>query len=69
VATAVLPLRGSIPLSNFHLLALPQTADAGTLQRGGVDEYVLFEVVRLNETQALSVVVGQYSASVEMFFH
>jgi hypothetical protein len=35
----------------------------------GVDEYVLFEVVRLNETEALLVVVGQYSAFTEMFFH
>jgi len=34
----------------------------------GVDEYVLFEVVRLNETEALLVVVGQYSAFMEMFF-
>jgi hypothetical protein len=69
VATAVLPLRGSIPLSNFTSWPSRRPLMPARSSAVGVDEYVLFEVVRLNETEALLVVVGQYSAFTEMFFH
>jgi hypothetical protein len=52
-------------LSNFTSWPLMPARSSAV----GVDEYVLFEVVRLNETEALLVVVGQYSAFTEMFFH
>src|SRR5258705_49992 len=41
----------------LHLLAFTQAADAGALQRGGVDENVLLAVVRLNEAEAFLIIV------------
>ena len=40
-----------------HLLAFAQAADAGALERGGVDEHVLAAIVRLDEAEALLIVV------------
>ena len=41
----------------LHLLAFAKTLDASALERGGVDEHVLLAVVRLDEAEALLVVV------------
>ena len=46
----------------LHLLAFTQALDAGALERGGVDEYVLLAVVRLDEAEAFLVVVEFNSA-------
>src|SRR6266851_4207215 len=43
-----------------HFLALAQAANSGALERGCMDEYVLAAVVRLNEAEALLVVVELY---------
>src|SRR5918997_4020789 len=45
------------------LLTFRQTAQAGTLQRGGMDEHVLAATVRLNEAIALCFVVPLHSPS------
>src|SRR5687767_1416752 len=47
-----------------HLLAIGQTADAGALQRGGMDEDVLAAVVGLDETEALLGVVELHGARI-----
>jgi hypothetical protein len=44
------------------LLAFAQAADAGALERGGVDEHVLAAIVRLDEAEALLVVVEFHGA-------
>src|SRR5258707_15553659 len=44
------------------LLALAQAVDAGALQCGGMDENVLLAVIRLDETEALLVVVELHGA-------
>src|SRR5918998_2882660 len=46
----------------LHLLALAQAADAGALERSGVDEHVLLAIVRLNEAEAFLVVIELYGA-------
>src|SRR5919112_5390164 len=45
------------------LLAFRQTPQAGTLQRGGMDEHVLAAMVRLNEAIALRFIVPLHSPS------
>ncbi len=41
-----------------------QATDAGALQRGGVDEYALLAVVRLNEAEVYLVVAELYRACI-----
>src|SRR5262245_11483967 len=46
----------------LHLLAFAQALDACALKRGGMNEDVLLSVVRLNEAEALFVVVELHGA-------
>jgi hypothetical protein len=46
----------------IHLLTLAQTIDAGALQRGGMDEYILIAIVRPNEAKA-SLIVEEFHGS------
>src|SRR5688572_17337002 len=46
------------------LLALDETAQAGALERGGVDEDVLAAVVRLDKAEALLIVVEFHGARI-----
>jgi len=41
----------------LHLLAFTKALDAGAFERGGMDEDVLLAIVRLDEAEALLVVV------------
>src|SRR5260370_42481117 len=45
-----------------NLLTLAETAQAGALQRGGVDENVLAAIVWLDESEAFLIVVELYCA-------
>src|ERR1700730_14852990 len=45
-----------------NLLTLAETAQAGALQRGGMDENVLAAIVRLDESEAFLIVVELYGA-------
>jgi hypothetical protein len=46
----------------IHLLTLAQAIDAGALQRGGMDEYILIAIVRPNEAEA-SLIVEEFHGS------
>src|ERR1700676_5362017 len=53
-----------------HLLTLAQGANSGALERGGMDEYILAAVVRLNKAEALLIVVELHrTRSHESSFH
>jgi hypothetical protein len=46
----------------IHLLTLAQSINAGALQRGGMDEYILIAIVRPNEAEA-SLIVEEFHGS------
>src|SRR3970040_523241 len=52
----------------LHLLAFAQAVDACPLERGGVDENVPLAVVRLNEAEALLVIVELNGARSHGYF-
>ncbi len=46
----------------IHLLTLAQSINAGALERGGMDEYILIAIVRPNEAEA-SLIVEEFHGS------
>jgi hypothetical protein len=62
VSTAILSVRGSLRVSKFTFWPLAQSINAGALERGGMDEYILIAIVRPNKAEA-SLIVEEFHGS------